>query len=199
LVRHNPQSTAFIDRYRDRHRDAGVAWRWVHYDQISPHLKRAVLVGEDIGFFSHHGFDRVEMRKAIADAWAERDLPRGASTITQQTVKNLWLSSSWNPVRKVREALLTRQMERKLGKRRILEIYLNVVEFAPGIYGAEAATQHFFGKSAADLSPEEAAQLAAGLPRPSRWHPGSASRSYQRRVHSLLRRMAKAEFLWEQI
>lgn len=192
----NPATTAFMERYRNsRHaqRVAGtVAWTWVPYNRISPHLKRAVLVGEDIDFFHHHGFDTGEIRTALRDAWRERELPRGASTLTQQTAKNLWLSGRWDPVRKVREALLTRALEKKLQKRRIFEIYLNIVEFGPGVYGAEAAARHYYGIAAADLDAAQAASLAAGLPRPSTWHPGCKTRAYQRRVQVLLGRMAKA-------
>ena len=121
--------------------------------------------------------------------------PRGASTVTQQLAKNLWLSPSRNPLRKLKEALLTRQLEHDLGKRRILELYLNVVEFGPGIFGAEAAAEHYFGLTAAELAPPEAAALAAGLPKPSAWHPGSPSKAYRRRVGILESRMEKARFL----
>ncbi|HXO22864.1 MAG TPA: transglycosylase domain-containing protein, partial [Thermoanaerobaculia bacterium] len=142
LARENPRTTAFIEEYR------GSGWfaprrpieqRWVPYGRISSNLKVAVLVGEDDDFFSHHGFAREEMRSALEEAWKEKRLPRGASTITQQLAKNLWLSSSRNPLRKLKEAALTRQLEAKLKKRRIFEIYLNVAELGPGIYGAEAA------------------------------------------------------------
>lgn len=167
--------------------------------RLSPNLKRAVLVGEDINFFHHDGFDRAEIRRALEEAWEEKEIPRGASTITQQLARNLWLSPDRNPVRKLKEALLTRQLERTLGKRRILEIYLNVAEFGPGVFGAEAASQLYFGKSAADLDEREAARLAAGLPRPSSWHPGVTSRAYQRRVERLLRRMEKAGYLRREI
>lgn len=196
LAHENPPTTAFIERYRaSRHRarvSGDVAWTWVPYDRISPQLKRAVLVGEDINFFHHDGFDTGEIREALRNAWQDRELPRGASTLTQQTAKNLWLSGRWDPVRKIREALLTRAMEHRLQKRRIFEIYLNVAEFGPGIYGAEAAAQRYYGVPAAGLSPEQAAQLAAGLPRPTTWHPGCTTRAYQRRVRVLLARMTKA-------
>jgi len=196
LAHENPPSTAFIERYRATQRRApastGLVWTWVPYQRIAPQLKRAVMVGEDINFFHHRGFDAGEIRTALRDAWRERELPRGASTLTQQTAKNLWLSGRWDPVRKLREALLTRALEKDLAKRRIFEIYLNIVEFGPGVYGAEAAAQHYFGIAAADLNAEQAAQLAAGLPRPSTWHPGCTTRAYQRRVRVLLGRMAKA-------
>ena len=199
LARRNPSSTAFIDRYRLRERAAGrpdkVAWTWTSYAAISPHLKRAVLVAEDIGFFSHHGFELAEMRLAMERAIEGHAPPRGASTITQQLAKNLWLSPSRNPLRKAKEAALTWQMERALSKRRILELYLNVAEFGPGIYGAEAASRRYFAKSAAELDETEAAQLAASLPSPRAWHPGMPSPVYRRYVETIKRRMAKAEFL----
>jgi monofunctional biosynthetic peptidoglycan transglycosylase len=183
LAREQPRTTAFIERYRARERAAGregrVAWSWVPYARISAHLKRAVLVAEDIDFFSHHGFALGEVQQALTRALEERELPRGASTITQQLAKNLWLSPSRNPLRKAKEALLAVQLER-LGKRRILELYLNVVEFGPGTYGCEAASRHYFRKPALDLTEAEAAQLAAGLPLPSVWHPGVESRDYRR-------------------
>ncbi len=199
LAETNPQTTAFIERYRERSTEEGERrepeWRWARYPAISPHLKRAVLVAEDIEFFSHKGFAVEEMKTAVRQTVKEGRPLRGASTITQQLAKNLWLTPSRNPWRKVKEALLTRQLESTLSKRRILEIYLNVVEFGPGIYGAEAASRRYFGRSAAELSPREAAALAAGLPKPRSWHPGSESREYQRRVESVVRRMEKAKWL----
>ena len=120
-------------------------------------------------------------------------MPRGASTITQQLAKNLWLSSSRNPLRKAKEAVLTWQLERRLTKRRILEVYLNVAQFGPGVYGAEAASRRYFGKSAAELTDEEAAQLGGSLRRPSTWHPGVSTPGYRRYVETIRRRMAKAE------
>ncbi|HUP43532.1 MAG TPA: biosynthetic peptidoglycan transglycosylase, partial [Thermoanaerobaculia bacterium] len=138
LATENPESTAFIRRY-ERRSGQEARHTWVGYGAISPHLKRAVLVGEDINFFSHGGFDQGELEIALRDAWAEKSFPRGASTVTQQLAKNLWLSPSRNPLRKVKEALLTRELERHLTKHRILELYLNAVELGPGIYGAEAA------------------------------------------------------------
>jgi len=203
LATENPETTAFIERYRVRQRRAGasdaVAWRWVPYGRISPHLKRAVLVAEDIDFFDHRGFAEEEIREAVRTAWRERALPRGASTITQQVAKNLWLSPSYNPLRKLEEALLTRQLERHLEKRRILEIYLNVGELGPGIYGAEAAARHYFGVSAAGLGERQAAELAAALPRPRTWHPGAGGPGYRRHVERIERRMARAGWLWRVI
>ena len=203
LATSRPATTAFIEQYRAEQRAAGrpdrVAWTWTPYAAISPALKRAVLVSEDINFFSHHGFALDEMQSALEDALRDRELPRGASTITQQLAKNLWLSHSRNPLRKAKEALLTWQLERRLSKRRILELYLNVVEFGPGVYGAGAASQRYFGKAPADLNEGEAAHLAAVLPSPSTWRPGSPSAAYHRRVAAIERRMERAAFLWKLI
>src|SRR5881397_2371150 len=150
LATQPPTTTAFIERYQERERAAGrtprAEWRWVPYGTISLHLKRAVLVAEDIGFYHHHGFAPGNMRVAMTEALEERKIPRGASTITQQLAKNLWLTPSRSPLRKAREGVLTWQLERALSKRRILELYLNVVEFGPGVYGAEAASRRYFGK-----------------------------------------------------
>lgn len=203
LARRAPKTTAFIELHHERQRDAGrdarVAWTWMPYSALSPHLKRAVVVAEDVNFFSHHGFDTGEMKQAMAQALEDIELPRGASTITQQLAKNLWLSPSRNPVRKLKEAILTWQLERSLGKRRILELYLNVAEFGPGVFGSEAASRRYFGKSAADLSVDEAVALAASLPNPTSWHPGSSSSASRRRAEAIKRRMGKAEFLWKRI
>jgi monofunctional biosynthetic peptidoglycan transglycosylase len=191
----NPESTAFIDRYLERSGASSVAWRPVPASRISAYLKKAVLVGEDLEFFSHEGFSTYEIKQAIKEAIEEREAPRGASTITQQLAKNLWLSPSRNPMRKAKEVLLTKQLEKKLGKNRILELYLNVVELGPGIYGAEAAARHYFGKPASALTPREAAMLTASLPRPRQWHPGVESSFYARRVDLILTRMRQVTFL----
>lgn len=191
----NPESTAFIDRYLERSGASSVAWRPVPASRISPYLKEAVLVGEDLEFFSHEGFSTYEIKQAIKEAIEEREAPRGASTITQQLAKNLWLSPSRDPMRKAREVLLTKQLEHDLGKNRILDLYLNVVEFGPGVYGAEAAARHYFGKPASALTERESAMLAASLPRPSQWHPGVESSYYARRVNLVLTRMREVTFL----
>lgn len=202
LGSHPPATTAFIEHYRGWGLFGAkpkVEWKWVPYSHISPHFKRAVLAGEDLRFFGHHGFDDEEIKAALQDAWDEKELPRGASTLTQQLARNLWLSPSYNPLRKLKEAILTFQLERTLSKRRILETYLNVVELGPGIYGAEAAARHYFGKSAANLTERQAAELAASLPAPKVWHPGSASRGYRAHTRTVVRRMARAGWLWNEI
>lgn len=190
LAQSPPESTAFIDAAT---RDGRVAWSWVDGSRIAPQVRKAVVAAEDMAFFSHDGFDRHEIEVAIKEA-LEGGRVRGASTITQQLAKNLWLSPSRNPLRKVREALYTRSLERHLSKRRILDIYVNVVEFGPGVYGAQAAANRFFGKSAAALSADEAAQLAAALPS-SRWYPGADSRGYRSHVRRVRQRMREANWL----
>jgi monofunctional biosynthetic peptidoglycan transglycosylase len=194
-----PRTTAFLERYRAEQRAAGrddrVQWTWVPYGAISIHVKRAVVVGEDIGFFAHGGVDLDEVEEALERAVERKALPRGASTITQQLAKNLWLTPSRSPLRKLREAILAWQLERTLTKRRILELYLNVAELGPGCYGVEAAARRYFAKSAGDVGPLEAAQLAASLPNPRAWHPGSTSRVYQASVARILRRMERAVWL----
>jgi monofunctional glycosyltransferase len=199
LATRPPRTTAFMERYRAEQRAAGrdgrVQWSWVPYALISDHVKRAVVVAEDIKFFAHGGVDLDEVEDALERAVERKTLPRGASTITQQLAKNLWLTPSRSPLRKAREAILAWQLERTLTKRRILELYLNVAEFGPGIYGVEAAARRYFGKTAAELGPLEAAQLAASLPNPRAWHPGATSRSYQAHVARILRRMERAAWL----
>jgi monofunctional biosynthetic peptidoglycan transglycosylase len=188
----NPETTAFIEQARSE--GTVIKWQWVFAHEISIDLKKAVLVAEDLSFFSHNGFDTHEIRIAAREAIQGKRV-RGASTITQQLAKNLWLSPSRSPDRKVRELILTRQLERHLSKRRILEIYLNVVEFGPGIYGAEAAANHYFDVTAAALGPEQGARLAASLPRPSKWHPGVESRGYEQSVRRILALMEQSKWL----
>lgn len=199
LAQKNPETTAFIEAYKAEQEAAGKkaapAWRWVPASRIAPAMKRAAVCGEDLEFFSHNGFSAHEMQEALKDALEDGKKLRGASTITQQLAKNLWLSPSRNPLRKVKEALLTRQLEKNLSKKRILELYLNVVEFGPGIYGVEAAARHYFGVSAEGLSENQAAALAAGLPSPKRWNPGANSKTAEKRTRIVLSRMAQAGWL----
>jgi monofunctional biosynthetic peptidoglycan transglycosylase len=198
LVQQPPPTTAFIQDYLHRAQSEGLPppdWRWVSYQQISPSVKRAVVAAEDLGFFSHRGFELGEVRAAVLDTLREGKPLRGASTITQQLAKNLWLSPKRSAWRKLEEAILVIQLERHLSKRRILEIYLNVVELGPGIYGVEAAAQRHFGRSAAELDEAEAAALAATLPRPGSWHPRSESRAYRLHVDRIRLRMERADWL----
>ena len=142
------------------------AQRWIGYGRISPDLTRAVLVAEDAAFWQHEGVDYDELQKSIELDWARGQLLRGASTITQQLAKNLYLSPSRNPLRKFRELIIARRLEAELSKTRILELYLNVIEWGDGIYGAEAAAQTYFRHSAASVAPAEAALLAGAIINP---------------------------------
>ena len=191
LARHNPTSTALIE-----HRLATASkqgrptlkhWTWVPLARISPNLQRAVIAAEDASFFSHEGFDWEGIREAAVDNFESGEMKRGGSTITQQLAKNLYLSSERSLLRKAREALITRSLERHLTKGRILELYLNVAEWGRGIYGAEAAARHHFGKPAADLTPDEAAWLAAMLPSPLRYDPLRKTAFLTRRHQRILR------------
>ncbi|MCP9446536.1 MAG: monofunctional biosynthetic peptidoglycan transglycosylase [Nitrospira sp.] len=175
LARANPSSTALMERrlaeLPPQKRPLSRQWVWVPLERISPHLQRAVIAAEDASFFAHEGFDWRGIRDAMFHNLEKGAVRRGGSTITQQLAKNLYLSSERSLWRKGREALITRLLERHLTKERILELYLNVVEWGRGIYGAEAAARHHFGKSAADLTESEAAWLAAMLPSPRRYDP----------------------------
>ena len=165
----NPSTTAFIELRAAEARAKGQqprrAQRWVAYRHISPNLTRAVLVAEDDLFWQHEGLDIDQLQESLATDWARGRLARGGSTITQQLAKNLYLSPSKNPLRKLRELLIARRLEAELKKARILELYLNVIEWGDGVYGAEAAARYYFGVSAADLGPEDAALLAAVIPK----------------------------------
>jgi monofunctional biosynthetic peptidoglycan transglycosylase len=192
LALKNPDTTAFIEAAKARGND--VEWRWVPYARISLELTKAVVAAEDLSFFSHHGFDTHELKVAARDAVQGRRV-RGASTITQQLAKNLWLSPSRSPMRKLREVGLTRQLERHLSKQRILELYLNVAQFGPETFGAEAAAHRYFGISAGALDADQAAQLAAALPRPTTWHPGVSSRGYLQVVSRVRARAEQSDWL----
>ncbi|TAJ10662.1 MAG: monofunctional biosynthetic peptidoglycan transglycosylase [Nitrospirae bacterium] len=174
LAKGNPTTTALLEaRAAAQREDRPVTprWTWVPLSRISPHLQKAVIVSEDASFFQHEGFDWGGIQEATVRNIKSGKLARGGSTITQQLAKNLYLSSEKNLLRKVHEALIARSLERHLSKKRILEIYLNVAEWGQGVYGAEAAAQHHFGKPAAQLTEEEAALLAAILPSPLRHDP----------------------------
>jgi monofunctional biosynthetic peptidoglycan transglycosylase len=210
LKDHNPETTAMIEARAREARARGEEPKriqvWVPLEKISPNLQRAVLAGEDTNFATHHGFDYEAIQKAWEQGQKETQkeagsdesswLPdfssfrRGGSTISQQLAKNLYLSSERSLTRKVREAVITYFMERTLSKRRILEIYLNVIEWGDGIYGAEAAAQTYFHKHASDLTPSEAAFLSAMIPSPLNiFNPQKNPRRLARRQKIILRGM----------
>lgn len=165
-----PSTTAFIElrarEARARGEEPRRVQRWVSYARVSPHLKRAVLVAEDSAFWQHDGVDYEQLKESMETNFLRGAFVRGGSTITQQLAKNLYLSPSKNPVRKLRELLIARRLEAELSKQRILELYLNLIEWGDGIYGAEAAARTYFRKSAADVGPQEAALLAGAIPNP---------------------------------
>lgn len=171
----NPTSTALMDaretQAKEQRRSIGRQWMWVPLSRISPHLRHAVVAAEDASFFTHEGFDWEGIREAALYNLEAGEMKRGGSTITQQLAKNLYLSSERSLLRKAREALITRSLEQRLTKKRILELYLNVAEWGKGVYGAEAAARHHFGKPSRDLTADEAAWLAAILPSPRRYDP----------------------------
>ena len=181
-----PGSTSFMNNYDG---DKPIRYEWVPRSRISPALARAVVVAEDDGFWDHPGFEWAAIKTAARRDWKKKRLAYGASTITQQLARNLFLSSSKNPFRKMKELLIALKLERELPKERILELYLNVVEWGDGVYGAEAAAQHYFGTSAARLGSHEAAFLAAILPRP-RFYDAHRNGPYlQRRIASIASRL----------
>jgi monofunctional biosynthetic peptidoglycan transglycosylase len=196
-VRHlrveNPPATAFMElRAREAAAEARTLvkdQRWVSYGRISPHLKRAVIVTEDSAFWQHGGIDYDQLRESMEVDWERGEFARGASTITQQLAKNLYLSPSRNPVRKLKELLITRRLEAELTKQRILELYLNVIEWGDGIWGAEAASRRYFHKSAADLSAPESALLAGAIANPHLMNPAHPTARLRRRQDMIMRRM----------
>lgn len=191
LVRTNPTSTALVQTWKHEHRRRNPEWIWMPLSKISPHLQRAVIVAEDASFFQHEGFDWEGIRYAAVKDFEAGTFKKGGSTITQQLAKNLYLSTEKTFLRKAKEALITRELEHQLTKKRILELYLNVAEWGRGVYGAEAAARHHFGKSAFELTPEEAALLAAILPAPSHYDPLRATRYLSVRQQQILRWMNK--------
>jgi monofunctional biosynthetic peptidoglycan transglycosylase len=185
LKRTNPKKTSFIE-YREREwkrkgKKVTIQKKWVPLGRISPYLVKAVLIAEDDKFWVHEGFDFDAMQKAIEKDLKAGKFKAGGSTVSQQLVKNLYLSPSKNVVRKIEEAIITWRMERSLSKRRILELYLNVVEWGEGIFGVEAASLHYYGKTAEALSAEEASRLAAVLPNPLRYKVTGASPHVEKR------------------
>jgi len=193
LRKENPTTTAFMEQRRAQLRSDGksdeLRRSWVPYERISPNLRRAVIVSEDSAFYEHEGVDVEELKKSFETNLEKGKLARGGSTITQQLAKNLYLSPSKNPWRKVKELLITRALERELTKKRILEIYLNVVEFGERVYGAEAASRYYFRKPASALSPSEAALLAGSLPNPRKMNPGAPNKRLRSRQRIILSRM----------
>ncbi|HEX9742087.1 MAG TPA: monofunctional biosynthetic peptidoglycan transglycosylase [Nitrospiraceae bacterium] len=195
LVKANPSTTALIEarlaEARGKDPDAEPSRVWVPLTEIAPELQFAVIVSEDASFYFHDGFDWEGIKDAALRNVEAGKLARGGSTITQQLAKNLYLSSHKTLLRKAHEVLITYALEHYLTKKRILELYLNVVEWGKGVFGAEAAARHHFGKHASDLSPEEAALLAAMLPSPRTYDPLKMTGYLSVRQQQILRLVEK--------
>ena len=193
----DPASTAFMaERLKVLHAAdprARLHQEWVPYERISVHLKRAVVAAEDAKFLDHEGFDWAAIQQAIAKNESRGRVVAGASTISQQLAKNLFLSPERSWLRKAEEAAITWMLERTLSKRRILELYLNVAEWGEGVFGAEAAAWHYFGVPVAALTREQAAWLAAILPSPRRYPRGGLTPYLEGRVATILERMGAAQ------
>lgn len=191
LTRTNPTSSALMEARQTQAKEQGRSvkrqWMWVPLSRISPHLRHAVVAAEDASFFTHEGFDWEGIKDAAMHNLEAGEFKRGGSTITQQLAKNLYLSSERSLFRKAKEALITWELEQRLPKKRILELYLNVAEWGHGVYGAEAAAQHHFGKPAHELTSDEAAWLAAMLPSPRRYDPLRKTTFLTRRHERILK------------
>ena len=194
LAESNPGKTAFMEYReaewrRDGLADKRIRQKWVPLKRVSPALVKAVLISEDDKFWKHDGFDYEAIESAVERNMKAGKFKFGASTISQQLVKNLYLSPSKNPVRKIQEAILTWRIERELSKRRILELYVNIAEWGDGIFGIEEAARHHFGTSAAGLSASQASKLAAVLPNPIRYQPNGSSsfvRNRSKRIYAIM-------------
>ncbi|MBI5444968.1 MAG: monofunctional biosynthetic peptidoglycan transglycosylase [Deltaproteobacteria bacterium] len=192
-VDRNPERTSFMElrlsQLRRESPEAELRQKWVRYGQIAPSLKRAVLAAEDIRFLRHDGFDWEGIEDALEKNLRSGRIVAGGSTVSQQLAKNLFLSDGRTPWRKAQEAVITLMLETTMSKRRILEIYLNVIEWGQGIFGAQAASNHYFGLAAAHLSPEQAARLAAMIPNPRYYDENRNARELNRRTRLILARM----------
>jgi monofunctional biosynthetic peptidoglycan transglycosylase len=196
-VDHNPKSTAFMRQQlallRETHPDAQLQFQWVDYERISRNLKRAIIASEDANFADHEGIDWEALQKAYEKNAKRGHVVAGGSTITQQLAKNLFLSGSRSYLRKGQEVVIAYMLEYWMDKERIFEIYLNVVEWGTGVFGAEAAARHYYGVSAASLSAAQAARLAVMLPNPRYFDSHRQGPYLARRSALILRRMGAAE------
>jgi len=196
-VDHNPGTSAFMEAQeeilQDKNPDAEIKHRWVPYNRISNHLKRAVIAAEDAKFVDHEGFDWEGIQKAYEKNLKKGKVVAGGSTISQQLAKNLFLSGRRTPWRKLEEAMITVMLEALMSKRRIFEIYLNVIEWGNGVFGAEAAARHYYKTSAAALGAEQAAKLAAMVPNPRYYDKHRWARGLGRKTGIILARMPLVE------
>lgn len=199
LTDENPQQTALMRQRLEEAEDVGkqlrIVHRWIGISRLPRHLLNAVIVAEDGTFYRHSGIDWFEVQESFNKNLEKGRFARGASTITQQLAKNLYLSTSKDPVRKVKEVIITLLLEHELSKQRILELYLNCIEWGRGIFGVEAAAQTYFGKSASMLTVDEATRLAAVIPSPLKHRPDQNSRYVLRRQQIVFRRMEARNFI----
>lgn len=193
----NPGETRFMQirltELRQKVPDAQLKQQWVPYDRISIHLKRAIIAAEDAKFVDHEGFDWEGMQKALEKNQKKGRFVAGGSTISQQLAKNLFLTPNKSYIRKVEEAIITLMLENLWSKRRIFEVYLNVIEWGNGVFGAEAAARHYFNTSAAQLGPEQAARLAGMVPNPRFYDRNRGAPGLGRKTGIILGRMAGAD------
>ncbi|RMF57065.1 MAG: monofunctional biosynthetic peptidoglycan transglycosylase [Calditrichaeota bacterium] len=201
LKTNNPETTAFME-YRQQQaamldKKYHIRHRWIPLKQIPRLLQRTIVVAEDASFWVHDGFDWDEVKKAIQQNWESQKIVRGASTITQQTAKNLYLTPERTFIRKLKEFFITRRLESTLTKSRILEIYLNSIEFGDGIFGIRAAAEYYFGKHPARLSVDEMVRLAAIIPNPLHLDPNEPNKELQWRSRVILDRLHKYHFIDE--
>ena len=178
---------------RETRPDARLQQQWVPYARISVHLKRALIAAEDSKFLDHEGFDWEGIQKAYEKNLKKGKIVAGGSTISQQLAKNLFLSGSRNPLRKAEEALITVMLENTLSKRRILEIYLNVIEWGNGVFGAEAAARHYYGATVTNLSAEQSARLASMVPNPRYYDLHRNARGLEKKTPIILARMNQVQ------
>jgi monofunctional biosynthetic peptidoglycan transglycosylase len=199
LKKENPAKSAFMEyrerQWKEKGRKVQVRQVWVPLSRISPYLVKAVLIAEDDKFWSHEGFDFEGIRQAMERDLQAGKLKFGGSTLTQQLARNLYLSPDKSFWRKIREAVIAWRMEQLLSKKRILELYLNVAEWGDGVFGAEAASRHYFEKPASELSPRQAARLAVVLPSPRKLNPAGSQRYVETRAEVIYGIMLKRGIL----
>ncbi len=202
LKKVNPRKTSFME-YREKEwqsqgKKKKIQYSWVPLSQISPYVVKAVLIAEDDKFWRHEGFDFEAMKKALEKDLKKGNLRAGGSTVSQQLAKNLYLTPSRNPVRKIKEAVLTWRIEHSLSKRRIIELYLNVAEWGEGVFGISVAAHRYYGKPASELGPMEAARLATVLPNPRRWNPTGDSSYVENRAQRIYQIMVRRGIVIEE-
>jgi len=193
----NPNTTRFMEirlgELQAKDPKAQLKKQWVDYEKISPHLKRAIIASEDANFVDHEGFDWEGIQKAIEKNQKKGRIVAGGSTISQQLAKNLFLSPSKTPWRKAEEAIITLMLEAIWSKQRILEVYLNVIEWGNGVFGAEAAARYYYGVAASQLAPEQAAKLAGMVPNPRFYDHHRNAPGLARKTGVIMARMPAAE------